>query len=199
VVGWPESPHPRSGGPKRSRARLRGSKSYRIQSRCTLSWGSCRIRSGWPSHRNHLLQATRLRAVRYGSPKPNYQVVWTEMRETRWFSSATVLISNGAVGLGAILAWLVAVTRAWRSIAVAWVRLPIRVRSPPPRRLLSSLKRGMNTRPNSGSSVLRMKWTDCVRWLTNARTLPKRSACRAPHTIVYSGNEGVISLIRHGK
>jgi len=40
----------------------------------------------------------------YDSPKPNYQPVWAEMREILWLTSAAVLLSIGAVGLGATLA-----------------------------------------------------------------------------------------------
>jgi hypothetical protein len=40
----------------------------------------------------------------YGSPKPNYHLVWAEMREILWLTSTVVLLSIGAVGVGATLA-----------------------------------------------------------------------------------------------
>jgi len=40
----------------------------------------------------------------YVLPKLNYQLVWAEMREILWLCSATVVLSIGAVGLGATLA-----------------------------------------------------------------------------------------------
>jgi hypothetical protein len=40
----------------------------------------------------------------YASPKPSDHPVWTEMRELLWLFSATVVLSIGAVGVGATLA-----------------------------------------------------------------------------------------------
>jgi len=43
-------------------------------------------------------------ALMYGSPKPNHHLVWAEAREILWLTSTVVLLSIGAVGVGATLA-----------------------------------------------------------------------------------------------
>jgi hypothetical protein len=52
----------------------------------------------------------------YVSPKPSYQLVWTEMREMLGHHSLIHWSSWPWRNLGAILARFVAITHAWRSI-----------------------------------------------------------------------------------
>jgi hypothetical protein len=115
--------------------------------------GNC-IGSGWPSHRNRSLEAPRPRGIKDGSRNQNCQVGWTEMRELRWVTSATVRIPYGEVGLGG-QPWRYSgvgrrnlATRAWRSIAVAPSEKPATSQVA----FLAHTR--MNKRPNSGLRVI---------------------------------------------